>query len=157
VALTNHLVYSFISYPIGFALLFSWLVTISLLTIGFRSVCPLNLLSFQCHPFTDFTRYRLFSCLPSFLFLCFFVCPNMWPCIASLCSLRFVHNISQGHLTFYITVVRSCELLGCYVLPGNEPAAFQAMWVTTFPPPHVQLMKYLLICCCLLTCHIYII
>ena len=141
-ALTNHLVYSFISYPIGFALLFSWLVTISLLTIGFCSVWPLKHLSFQCHPFTDFTRYRLFSCLPSFLFLCCFVCPNIWPCIASLCSLRFVHNISQGHLTFYITATKSFELLGCYVLPRNEPAAFQAMWL----PSHLHMFGWWSIC-----------
>ena len=43
----------------------------------------------------------------------------MWPCIASLCSLRFFHSIWNWHFTLYITAAKSCELLGCCVLPEN--------------------------------------
>ena len=65
------------------------------------------------------SRWGVISCLSSFLSLCFFICPDMWPCIASLCCLRFIHSIWNGHFTLYITAAKSCELLGCCVLPEN--------------------------------------
>ena len=66
-----------------------------------------------------YSRWGIISCLSSFLSLCFFICPNMWPYIVSLCCLRFIHSIWNGHFTLYITAAKSCELLGCCVLPEN--------------------------------------
>ena len=46
--------------------------------------------------FPSIKNNLLIFCLSNFLSLCFFICPNIWPCIA-----------------------KSCELLGCCVSPGN--------------------------------------